>query len=80
MRATFSVALVELVSPILMVFLFLGSVLDCLLKGHSNLLALKITFKMTAVDGAGERSPLVYLRFTVGPTAQQSGWAQREHW
>jgi len=65
----------ELVSP---VFLFLDSVLDCLLKGHCNSLALKLTVKMTAVDGAGERSPLVCLKFAVGPTAQQMGWAQRE--
>lgn len=40
-----------------MVFLFLDSVLDFLLKGCCTSLALKITFKMTAVDGAGEMSP-----------------------
>lgn len=66
--------LVELVSQVL---LFLDSILDCLLKGHCNALALKITFKMTAVDGAGERSPLVYLRFTMGLIAERR-WAQSE--
>lgn len=33
---------------------------------------------MTAVDGAGERNPSVYLRFTVGPESTAKGVAQRE--
>lgn len=32
---------------------------------------------MTAVDGAGEMSPLVYLRLMVGLTAQQKWGAER---
>lgn len=61
-----------------MVFLFLDSVLDFLLKGCCTSLALKITFKMTAVDGAGEMSPLVYLRLMVGLTAQRK-WGAESH-
>lgn len=66
-RAFPSVALVKMAS---MVFLFLDSVLDCVLKGCCTLLALKITFKMTAIGGP-RKSPLVYLGFTMGLAAQQ---------
>lgn len=75
-RAAFSVALVELVS---LVFLFLDSVLDCLLKGHCNLLALKITFRITAADEAGERSPLVYWDLPWVWQHSKGGWL-RESW
>lgn len=54
-----------------MVFLFLDSVLGCVLKGCCTLLALKKTFKITAIGGSRKKSRSVYLGFTVGLAAQQ---------